>query len=72
MGQRAHDTFIWRAEAEPGPATVRPPIAAKEVILLALTILGVSIAGREVLIIAGVIAIIVAVAGFLIQQRGPR
>jgi hypothetical protein len=40
--------------------------------LLALTILGVSIAGREVLIIAGVIVIIVAVAGFLVQQRRSR
>jgi hypothetical protein len=40
--------------------------------LLGVTILGVSIAGREILIIVGVIVIIVAVAGFLAQQRRSR
>ena len=37
--------------------------------LLALTILGVSFAGREVLIVVGVIMILVAIAGFLVQHR---
>jgi len=40
--------------------------------LLAVTILGTSIAGREILIIVGVIAIIVAIAGLLVQQRRSR
>ncbi len=40
--------------------------------LLAVTILGVSIAGREILIIAGVVAIIVAIAGLIVQQLRSR
>ena len=51
---------------------MRQPSAAKEVMLLAVTILGTSIAGREILIIVGVIAIIVAIAGLLVQQRRSR
>jgi hypothetical protein len=44
----------------------------KEVNLLAVHILGISIAGREILIIVGVVLVIVAIAGFLVQRRRPR
>lgn len=40
--------------------------------MLAITLLGVSIAGREILIIAAVIVIIVVIGVFMAQRRGPR
>ena len=49
-----------------------PAGRGKEVYVLAITILGVSIAGREILIIAAVIAIIVVIGFFLAQRRRPR
>jgi hypothetical protein len=38
----------------------------------AITLVGVSIAGREILIIAAVIVIVVAVGLFLAQRRRPK
>ena len=44
----------------------------KEVIVLAVTLFGISIAGRELLIIGAVVVIIVLIGIVLMQRRPPK
>jgi hypothetical protein len=48
------------------------PSADKEVNVLAVTLLGISISGRELLIIGAVVVIIVLVGIVLMQRRPPK
>lgn len=48
------------------------PSADKEVNVLAVTLLGISIAGRELLIIGAVVVIIVMIGIVLMQRRTPK